>query len=143
MSRIELTLTPRPADVDVVLAGMRSYELSVLPHLPDESEDVAVYAFARSDDGAVIGGIRAIVFWDGVEIDTLWVDAAARRSGIGSSLLKAVEDDARARGAVVAHLKTVMAKEFYERLGYTVFGVLEDRPIGTLLFHMKKRLDDR
>jgi hypothetical protein len=35
-----------------------------------------------------------------------------------------------------------MAKDFYESLGYTVFGVLEDRPVGTRLLHMKKRLDD-
>ena len=86
---------------------------------------------------------NAKCFWDGLEIDVLWVDEACRRTGIGSSLLQAVEDEGRRRGAVIAYLKTVMARAFYERHGYTVFGVLEDRPIGTLLFHMKKRLDER
>ena len=139
--RVELTLTPAAADVAAVDAGMRAYELSVLPGLPDESADVAVHAFARDDDGRLLGGVRAKCFWDGVEIDVLWVDDGARRRGVGSALMAAVEDEGRRRGAVVAYLKTVMAREFYERLGYEVFGVLEDRPIGTLLFHMKKRLD--
>jgi GNAT superfamily N-acetyltransferase len=113
----------------------------VLPDLPDESEDVAIHAFARGDDGTLLGGVRANCFWDGLEIDVLWVDDAARRQGVGAALLAAVEHEGRRRGAVVAYLKTVMAKEFYERRGYEVYGVLEDRPIGTLLFHLKKRLD--
>ncbi len=141
MRPVEVTVAPAPEDVEAVRAGMRAYELSVLPELPDEAEDVAVHAFARADDGALIGGVLANVFWDGVEIDTLWVADGSRRQGVGAARVRAVEEDARRRGAVIAHLKTVMAKDFYERLGYTVFGVLEDRPIGTQLFHMKKRLD--
>ena len=139
--RVEVTLTPSPDDVAAVRSGMREFERSVLPDLPDESEDVTVYALARADDGSLVGGVLANVFWNGVEIDTLWVAPDARRAGIGSALMAAVEHEARGRGAVVAYLKTVMAKEFYEHLGYLVFGVLEDRPIGTVLFHMKKRLD--
>ena len=139
--RIELTLDPAPEDVAGVHAGMRAYELSVLPGLPDESVDVVVHAFARDDDGRLLGGVRANCFWDGLEIDVLWVDEASRGQGVGGALLRAVEREGRRRGAVVAYLKTVMAKDFYERLGYEVFGVLEDRPIGTLLFHLKKRLD--
>jgi GNAT superfamily N-acetyltransferase len=138
---VEVTVAPAPEDVEAVRAGMRAYELSVLPGLPDESDDVAVHAFVRSDDGELLGGVLANVFWDGVEIDTLWVADGSRRRGVGAALMLAIEDEARRRGAVVAHLKTVMAKGFYERLGYSVYGVLEDRPIGTQLFHMKKRLD--
>lgn len=141
MPEVELTGTPDQADVAAVRAGMREFELQHLPGLPDESEDVPLHAFARGDDGELLGGVLANVFWDGVEIDTLWVAPASRRSGVGSSLMRAVEDEARRAGAVVAYLKTVMAKDFYESLGYTVFGVLEDRPIGSRLFHMQKRLD--
>ena len=49
---------------------------------------------------------------------------------------------ARENGAVVSFLRTVDAKEFYEKFGYQVYGQLEDRPIGTVLYHMKKRLDE-
>ena len=64
-----------------------------------------------------------------------------RGTGIAKTLLKAAEDYARSNGAVIAFLKTVDAKEFYEKQGYKVYGQLEDRPIGSVLFHMKKRLD--
>jgi histone acetyltransferase (RNA polymerase elongator complex component) len=56
-------------------------------------------------------------------------------------LLTEIENIARSKGAVVGFLKTVAAREFYQRNGYEVYGVLEDRPIGSKLFHMKKRLD--
>ena len=139
--RVEVTLAPAPADVAALEAGMRAYELSVLPYLPDESADIALHAFVHDGDGRVLGGVRGNCFWDGVEIDVVWVDDAARGRGLGTALMEAVEAEARRRGAVVAYLKTVMARAFYERLGYVVFGVLEDRPIGTELFFMKKRLD--
>ena len=141
MRPVEVTVAPAPEDVEAVRAGLRAYELSVLPGLPDESEDVAVHAFARSDDGELLGGALADVFWDGVEIDTVWVADGSRRRAVGGALMLAIEAEAGRRGAVVAHLETVMAKDFYERLGYSVYGVLEDRPIGTQLFHMERRLD--
>ena len=121
---------------------MREFELSVLPDLPDEAEDIPFYAFARDDEGRVIGGIKSNIYWNGIEIDILWVDAEQRGRGIARRLLGEAERAAVENGAVVAYLKTVMAREFYEKLGYSVYGVLEDRPIGTLLYHMKKRLSD-
>jgi GNAT superfamily N-acetyltransferase len=90
----------------------------------------------------VIGGVRGNIYWDGIEVELLWVDDAPRRRGIGQALMQRAEAFARERGAVVAYLRTVDARPFYERIGYTVYGVLEDRPIGTVLYHMKKRLDE-
>lgn len=45
--------------------------------------------------------------------------------------------------AIEVQLLWVDARPFYERIGYTVYGMLEDRPIGTVLYHMKKRLTGR
>jgi len=137
----ELTTEPAAADLDAIRDGMRRYELSRLPDLPDESEDVPVAVFARDAGGRVIGGARGNVYWNGLEVDLLWVDAAHRGAGIGQRLMARLEDFARGHAAVVAYLRTVDARAFYERLGYSVYGVLEDRPIGTVLYHMNKRLD--
>lgn len=64
-----------------------------------------------------------------------------RGAGLGAELLGKAEQYGKEQGTVISFLKTVEAKIFYEKHGYQVFGVLEDRPIGSFLYHMKKRLD--
>lgn len=58
-------------------------------------------------------------------IITIDVVAAARRSGVGSLLLRAAEDRVRAAGCVSVTLETavdnISALSFYKRHGYTVF----------------------
>jgi len=45
-------------------------------------------------------------------------------------------------GCRISHLDTFdfQAKGFYEKLGYTVFGVLEDCPEGHNRYYMSKKL---
>jgi ribosomal protein S18 acetylase RimI-like enzyme len=95
----------------------------------------------RSEIGEITSGINANCYWDGLEIKTLWVADELRNQGIGEKLVLRAEEFARENGAVIAWLKTLDARKFYERLGYHVYGELEDRPIGTVFYHMKKRLD--
>jgi GNAT superfamily N-acetyltransferase len=137
---ISITFAPATQDLDRLRKGMRAYELSVFPGLPGEEEDCFVAAFVRDGHGEVQGGIEANIYWDGVEIKLLWIAEALRNRGFGSRLLAEIEAIARSKGAVVGFLKTVAARDFYQRNGYEVYGVLEDRPIGSKLFHMKKRL---
>ena len=137
---IRQTLTPGRRDLALLEKAFAEYAATRIPDLPDESEDQA-FLFSAYAAGQFIGGISGKGYWDGLEIDLLWVDAGHRGRGYGKQLVAAAEDFARDRGAVVAFLKTVEAVDFYQHLGYTVYGRLEDRPIGTLLFHLKKRLD--
>lgn len=109
--------------------------------LPDESEDKKFIINVRDSERELIAGISANAYWDGLEIEILWVDHSHRGTGLGSELLRKAEQYGKEQGAVISFLKTVEAKNFYERYGYQVFGVLEDRPIGSVLYHMKKRLD--
>ncbi len=116
------------------------YARSRIPDLPDETGDKP-FLFNAWEGDRFIGGINGNVYWNGLEIDTLWVDDDYRGRGYGRALLQAAEDFARQHSAVVAFLKTVEAAEFYQKQGYQVFGTLEDRPPGTVLYHLKKRLD--
>ena len=138
--KIETTFDPLEQDRQLLKERFRQYELSVFPDLPSEDEDQLVAAYLRRDDGTICGGVEANIYWDGVEIELLWVSEDMRGAGLGSQLMHEVEVQARERGAAIAFLKTVDARKFYESVGYEVFGILEDRPIGTKLFHMKKRL---
>lgn len=57
-------------------------------------------------------------------LDGICVTASARSQGVGSALIAAVEDEARARGYTQLRLDVVdtnwRAKALYERLGFTV-----------------------
>ncbi|EAR09958.1 GNAT family N-acetyltransferase [Reinekea blandensis] len=137
---IEQVLSPSPELVAELSNLFHAFTISRLPDLPPESEDKIFMVTARSESGVLQGGILANCYWDGLEIETLWVDSQQRGQGLGSILLENAEAFGIRHGAVISFLKTMEAKAFYESCGYEVYGVLEDRPIGTLLYHMKKRL---
>lgn len=138
---IQRNLDPTVDDLATLRRRFRAFVEDSMPGLPDEDQD-RPFLFSLKRGAELLGAICGSVYWDGLEIDILWVDPRYRRQGLGRRLVGEAEDYARGRGAVIAFLKTVEARDFYTRLGYAVFGVLEDRPVGTRLYHMKKRLDD-
>ncbi|MBK5519843.1 MULTISPECIES: GNAT family N-acetyltransferase [unclassified Pseudomonas] len=110
------------------------------PNLQPESEDKKFMVVAHDETGDYIGAISCNCYWNGLEIDTFWVKESHRGRKVGSKLLEKAETIGVSKGAEVAFLKTFDAKQFYEQHGYEIYGVLEDRPIGTNLYHLKKRL---
>lgn len=98
---------------------------------------------AVNEDDDIIGGIIAKMYcWNCVYVDTLWVSEESRGSGLGKGLLQEVEAAARSNRATLIHLDTFdfQAKEFYEKSGYEVFGVLKDCPKGHTRYYLKKAL---
>ncbi|MDN0194785.1 GNAT family N-acetyltransferase [Streptomyces sp. S.PNR 29] len=93
----------------------------------------AVHVLAVREDGVPLGtgrllyGAAAAAKTAGDpsagSLGRLAVTRAARGRGVGAALVRAIEDAARARGlrAVDLHAQT-HALEFYERLGYEVYG---------------------
>ncbi|MFQ5609903.1 MAG: GNAT family N-acetyltransferase, partial [Woeseiaceae bacterium] len=116
---IEVVTYPGADDMATVERGMREFERSKLPDVPTESEKIPVGAFARATgDNSIVGGIKASIFWNGLEVETLWVADEQRGQGAGSKLLTGIEEFAKSNGAVVAFLTTVEGRDFYERHGY-------------------------
>lgn len=107
---------------------------------PDNHELLNIVEY--DDNGNVIAGILGGTYWGWMHIDILWVDENHRRSGIGSKLLKAAEDEARRRGAHSVHVDTMswQAPEFYKKHGYRITGELNDIPTGNKKFHLVKDL---
>jgi GNAT superfamily N-acetyltransferase len=66
-----------------------------------------------------------------------------RKRGFGKELMKRAETYAIERGCTDAYLDTFsfQARPFYEKLGYRVFGTLENHPVGHQHFFMTKKLD--
>jgi GNAT superfamily N-acetyltransferase len=105
-------------------------------------EQLPVCLSARDSEGRMIGGLRGYVFLYWLNIDVLWVDEAARATGIGSALLERAETKARSLGAHSAMLNTFewQAPAFYAKRGYKEFGRIDDHTDGYYLAYMKKKL---
>ena len=95
------------------------------------------------DSGKVVGGILAQIYcWNILYIDVLWVQNEHRNNGYASALVSDIENTARKMGCKICHLDTFdfQAKGLYEKLGYTVFGILKDCPEGHNRYYMSKNL---
>jgi len=95
------------------------------------------------DGDELIGGIITQLYWNVLQVDVLWVKEEHRNKGYASALLADVENTANEKyDCKLSHLDTFdfQAKALYEKLGYAVFGVLEDCPEGHKRYYMKKKL---
>ena len=96
----------------------------------------------RDAAGAVAGGLIGGTYWSWLYVEILWLDDALRRQGWGRRLLARAEAIAAERGCIAVHLDTTsfQARGFYERQGYTVWGVLDDLPPGHQRIFLSKKL---
>ena len=75
-------------------------------------------------------------------ISVLFVDELYRGKGLGTLLVKHLEEEAKSLGLKLIHLDTFdfQAKDFYLKLGYEIFGVLDYCPKGHKRYYLKKLL---
>ncbi len=91
----------------------------------------------NDDDGVVVGGFWGCTLFQWLHVQLLFIPEALRGKGVGSALMATAEAEARKRGCIGAHVTSFsfQATPFYEKLGYTRFGQLDDysaRPHGLL-----------
>lgn len=98
----------------------------------------------RDNKQTMVGALTGATLWHWLSIDVLWIAEHQRGLGHGSALVKHAESLAIERGCQHARLDTFdfQARGFYERLGYTVYGALDDFPRGHTQYHLAKRLAD-
>ena len=109
-------------------AGARAYWEGLLPVL-SSGERVLLAAL---EGGGVLGTVQlGLVGWPSqqhrAEVLKLLVHRRARRRGIGSALMRAVEGEALGRGRTLLVLDTVRgddAERLYTHLGYETVGVI-------------------
>ena len=115
-------------------------EHSISVGVPLFQEQLVVVA---EEGGAMLGGLAATINNRWMHIDLMAVRQEARGRGIGRRLMDEAETLARARGLIGIYLDThgFQAPEFYPRLGYQVFGQMEDHPPGHTRLFFAKRLE--
>jgi ribosomal protein S18 acetylase RimI-like enzyme len=104
----------------------------------------AVFAVLVNEPGtgAVLGGVWARAWRNMLTIELVALPPELRGTGLGTRLVTMAEAEGRRRDCRNAWLQTAdwQARGFYEKLGYRLFGELDDYPIGHKRFFMTKRL---
>lgn len=113
-------------------------------HRPTILELLKAYNRTQAPPAAVTPlSIHGASAYDWLIVELVFVPEQMRGQGVGSSLLARAEEAAHARGCVGVWLDTFsfQARGFYERLGYAVFGTVENHPVGGERYFLKKALD--
>jgi ribosomal protein S18 acetylase RimI-like enzyme len=140
---LEIVLTEDPPE------GAREAIMAVLlryneDHVSNEGRERAHFAALVQEPGtgAVLGGIMARAWRNMLSVELVALPPELRGTGLGTRLMRMVEDEARRRDCRNAWLQTSdwQARGFYEKLGYQVFGQLEDYPVGHTRYFMTRRL---
>jgi GNAT superfamily N-acetyltransferase len=134
--RLTLDTHPEASDAQVVLDGLRAFNVQVIgpPHI----QPVAV--FVRDANDAILGGLLGEIKWRWLYVAKLWLSDEVRGHRLGTRLMERAEAHAWREGCLGVHLSTFeyQALPFYEKLGYEVFGVLEGYPPGYRQYYLRK-----
>ncbi len=100
------------------------------------------FCFAAEEDGNILGVITGRAYYNEVHIGDLIVASSVRKGGIGSKLVRAVEDNYRGKGYDKITLTTFgfQAPEFYKKLGYEIEFVREDKEPKLSKYFLAKQL---
>ena len=92
--------------------------------------------------GEVIGGLAGETIYGWLSVQSLFVPERLRGQGLGRALIERAEAEGRQRGCIgiVVNTFSFQARPFYERLGFSQFGRLEDCPPGYACIYLCKRL---
>lgn len=131
---------PSAEDKKVIVDGMIAYHLSK-GHIRREKDDhfsIIVKNQKRKTLGTIVVSFR----WGAMHIETLWIDETVRNKGWGTKLMNLVEQEAIKRNCHLIYTDTYswQAPQFYEKLGYRLYGKLDDFPKGCSLSYYAKEL---
>ncbi len=90
----------------------------------------------------IVGGIVGEVWMTVLFIQLFWIDEQFRGKGVGTKLIRKIEDEARRFGAVRSYVDTmsVQAPGFYRACGYKAFGSINGYPDGVTRYWLTKTL---
>jgi ribosomal protein S18 acetylase RimI-like enzyme len=102
----------------------------------------SINLFLRDKTGKAVGGIFCATYCYTLYIDNFWIDEEYRENGYGKSLIMQAESIAVSEGCKLAHTSTFsyQSPEFYKKMGYEVFGMIDEYPEGIIQYFLKKRL---
>ena len=135
--RITTLENPSEADRAAILTPLRAYNIR-------RAGDPRIRPIALlliDGDGERVGGLWGRCAYDWLFVELLVVPEEHRGENYGKALIAQAESIARANDCIGIWLDTYefQARGFYEKLGFEVFGTLDDHPIGQKRFFLRKR----
>ena len=142
--KTEFTIEPcEKENIKKIVDGINEYNLSKVPAIADIWTRLE---FVAKDENEIeIGGILAgLGYWNGLEINILWVKEGYRKKGVGTRILKHAEKIAKEKGAEISMLDTFdfQAEEFYLKNGYKPIGEMKGFPKGKRRIYFSKELTE-
>ena len=136
--KIEIAEQPSSDETEFILQQLLQFN----QRSAGESNFRPLTVFLRDADGTLVGGLVGATYWQWLYVDIFWIHESYRGGGYGRSLITAAEQEAIKRGCQYVYLDTFsfQAPEFYQKLGYDVFGELADFPTGHTRFFLQKDL---
>ena len=142
--KTELTIEPcEKENIKKIVDGINEYNLSKVPAISDIWTRLEFVA--KDENGIEIGGILAgLGYWNGLEINILWVKEEYRKKGVGTRILKHAEKIAIEKGARISMLDTFdfQAEKFYLKNGYKPIGEMKGFPKGHRRIYFSKELTE-
>jgi len=137
--KLELTDRPHDAARKIMLAGLAAHNRKSVA-APDARPLWVLLRDPITDE--ILGGLWGLTAWSQLHIETVFVPEGLRGTGVGKRILEMAEAEAVKRGCLGVWLDTYsfQSRGFYGRLGYTVFGTIDDYPPGHARYFMKKAL---
>ncbi len=96
--------------------------------------------FLAYDNEKLIGGAIGFVEYNWYYLDLLWIDEQYRRIGVGTNLIRIIEKFAMSKKLTGVRVETwdFQARGFYEKMGYKIFGKINNCPPGTICYFLNK-----
>ncbi|GAB1541636.1 GNAT family N-acetyltransferase [Scytonema sp. NUACC21] len=136
--KIEIAQEPKSDETEFIFQQLLKFN----SRCAGEGNFRQLAVFLRDVNDNLVGGLIGSTYWQWLHIDIFWIHESYRGEGYGTSLIAAAEQEAVKRGCQYAHLETFsfQAPEFYQKLGYVVYGELPDFPAGYKRLSLKKVL---
>jgi GNAT superfamily N-acetyltransferase len=133
------TDTPEPGTFEAIFAALDASSLARIGPARPRLLVIPV----RNDAGMVAGGLWGSTLFEWLRVDMLFVPKPLRGRGVGRALMALAEREAGGRGCRGAYVDafSFQAAPFYRKLGYAVFGELDDFPPGHSRLYFCKRFE--
>ncbi len=128
--------------ISILHAGLHEHVKESIGDLRKRNPEIKIQLAIKNEEGQIIGGLFAFTTLKTMHTTLLWIHEKYRRKGYGKELLMTAERIAKENGCIsgLANVLSFQAPEFFQKLGYEIFGVSDGYPDSIKEYFFKKSL---